>query len=272
MYSVFYEFQELCHGNGKNYIFQFIKERRLTAVYHSHDFYELICFLRGDGIEIVNGERVACGEKTAMLLGPGDKHCFVSQSEDIEVVSLSVKKEEFEVFMRLYGVPMGTHPLTFPLPFTERIYEILRQSPAVTEWDSRLLLSTALHSYASFAETLPPEAEMPTSLRDAVEEMKKTENLKKGLSAFVSLSNYSHSHLARLVKKHFGMGLKEYINEMRLGHAYDDLVFTNEPFEAIAEALGFASYSHFFKIFKKRFQISPSDLRKGNGIASARKL
>ena len=80
--------------------------------------------------------------------------------------------------------------------------------------------------------------------------MKKSENLKKGISAFVDLTNYSQSHLARLIKKHFGMGLKQYINELRLRQAYDDFVWTNESAEVIAENLGFCSYSHFYRIFK----------------------
>ena len=65
------------------------------------------------------------------------------------------------------------------------------------------------------------------------------------------------------MKTHFGIGLKSYINELRLLRAYDDLIWTNESAEAISENLGFSSYSHFCKIFKDRYSISPSFLRKG---------
>ena len=94
--------------------------------------------------------------------------------------------------------------------------------------------------------------------------MKQPEKLKQGIPAFIALSNYSQSHLARLVKKHFGMGLKQYINELRLLRAYDDFVWTNESAESISENLGFSSYSHFYRIFKERFLISPSALRNGS--------
>ena len=54
--SVLYEFDTIVHGENKNNIFQFVKDRKLTNVYHSHDFYELICFLQGRGTQIVNDE------------------------------------------------------------------------------------------------------------------------------------------------------------------------------------------------------------------------
>ena len=64
------------------------------------------------------------------------------------------------------------------------------------------------------------------------------------------------------MKIHFGMGLKAYINEQRLLGAYDDLIWTNESAEIISENLGFSSYSHFCKIFKDKFSVCPSSLRK----------
>ena len=119
-----------------------------------------------------------------------------------------------------------------------------------------------LHAYAHTKDTWS-HAGIPRELLSAVEEMKKIENLRNGISAFVTLSNYSQSHLARLVKKQFGMGLKQYINELRLLRAYDDLIWTKESAETISENLGFSSYSHFYRIFKGRFSISPSVLRNG---------
>ncbi len=263
MNIVEYKFHALCHENDKNYIFQFVKDRELTGNYHSHDFYEFVCFLRGTGTQIVNDEYILMEEKTVILLRPGDRHCFAEQSDDIEVISLSVRREEFERLSNVYEMSFEQCPVTFVFPRIFQLYDIYNENRSMSDTDCKLFLSTLLHGYAHTRSELSA-VNIPQALLLAVDEMKKTENLKKGISAFVTLSNYSHSHLARLVKKHFHMGLKQYINELRLLRAYDDIIWTNESAEEISMALGFSSYSHFYKIFTKRFSVSPSSLRKGS--------
>lgn len=262
MASVLYDFDTLVHGEQKNSIFQFVKKRKLTNTYHSHNFYELICFLRGRGTQIVNDKETLAEEKTVMLLCPGDEHCFVEQSEDIEIISLSVRRDHFELLSSAYGLFFEQHPHTFAFPRVSKLYDICRENRMVLESDCTLILSTLLHAYIHSKDQFS-HSSLPSELLAAVDEMKKSENLKKGITAFLSLSNYSQSHLARLMKINFGMGLKEYINEQRLLRAYDELILTNESAEVISENLGFSSYSHFCKIFKDKFSVPPSSLRKG---------
>lgn len=262
MIPALYEFSKIVHGEQKNYIFQFMKDRKLTNIYHSHDFHEMICFLKGKATQFVNDEKILTEEKTVMLLCPGDKHCFIDQSEDIEIISLSVRYEVFDVLAKVYDLSFEKSPLIFAFPRVSILYDFCRKNRPISESDCTLLLSTLLHAYSHTNDRLN-YSNLPQELSNAVDEMKKTENLKNGISAFTSLSNYSHSHLSRIIKKHFGMGLKSYINELRLLRAYDDLIWTNESAEAISENLGFSSYSHFCKIFKERFSETPSSLRKG---------
>ena len=262
MTSVLYDFDTIVHGEQKNSIFQFVKKRKLTNTYHSHNFYELICFLRGRGTQIVNDKEILAEEKTVMLLCPGDEHCFLEQSEDIEIISLSVRREHFELVSGTYGLFFEQRPHTFAFPRVSKLYDICRENRMVLESDCTLILSTLLHAYIHSNDQFS-HSSLPSELLGALDEMKKSENLKKGIPAFLSLSNYSQSHLSRLMKLHFGMGLKEYINEQRLLRAYDELIWTNESAEVISENLGFSSYSHFCKIFKDKFSVPPSSLRKG---------
>ena len=262
MTSVLYEFDTIVHGEQKNSIFQFIKGRKLSNIYHSHDFYEFVCFLNGSGTQIVNDEKITSEAKTVMLLSPGDKHCFVEQSEDVEIISLSVKSDHFERLSSVYGASFECFPVCFAFPRIFKLYDIYIENRMASENDCTLILSMLLHAYIHANEHIH-HSSIPKGFLSALEKMKKIENLKKGIAALMALSNYSHSHLARLVKTHFGIGVKSYINELRLLRAYDELIWTNEPAEAISDAIGFSSYSHFCKIFKDRFSVSPSTLRKG---------
>ena len=108
-------------------------------------------------------------------------------------------------------------------------------------------------------------AQLPVPLAAAIKKMTRPENLKRGIPALIELTHYSQSHLARMLKKHFGLGVKQYINELRLQAAYEEIVFSPKPFAEISEEIGFASLSHFNKIFKARFAITPAALRKNRG-------
>ena len=272
MMAVLYEFENSNYGRQQNYIFQCVKGRKLTDIYHSHDFYELIWFLRGSGTQLLNEEELVCTQNEMVMLRPGDRHCFIDQSEDIEIVSLSVKKEEFELFSGAYDsfllkhIDSGSAPIRFSTVGV-LILDVFQKTPQeITDYDCKFLLSYFLNTYIACTDCLKCNSGLPQMLALAIEEMKKTENLKRGIPEFIELSHYSQSHLSRLIKKYYNMSLKQYINDLRLQAAYNDLILTNRSAEEIAENIGFSSFSHFNKIFKARFSITPAALRKSNGI------
>lgn len=138
----------------------------------------------------------------------------------------------------------------------------------LNNYDDDIFMSDRIRVWF-FGKFVEEKDSVPKMLAYAISEMKKTENLRVGIKAFTAISNYSQSHLSRLIKKFFNMTLKQYINELRLQKAYNCIVFTQNSFEDIADELGFASYSHFNKIFKTRFYITPGALRKEKGIWTA---
>jgi len=58
-----------------------------------------------------------------------------------------------------------------------------------------------------------------------------------------------------------GLTLAKYIQQVRLEKARDLLTNTNDPVKAIADASGFINESHFCKVFKKNYFISPVQYR-----------
>ena len=270
MHSVLYEFENLLLDKQKDYIFQRIKHRKLSNIYHSHNFYELVWFVQGNGIQMVNEHQMVCKEDCVILLRPNDRHCFINQSNRIEVISLSIKKEEFELVSGVYDAFLSTHikqshtPIVLNnVPFSDS--SATSSKATITEYDCKWMLADFLHAYITNYPVADHGINIPGQLATAAEEMKQTANLKRGIPAFCELSHYSQSHLSRLVKQHFNMSLKQYINELRLQSAYNEIVLTKKSAEEISESLGFSSFSHFNKIFKTKFCITPSALRKRRG-------
>ncbi len=273
MVPVVYEFEKIYFKKQKNYIFQLVRGRKLTDVYHSHNFYELLFCISGSGVQYVNEREIPFKEGEAWMLRPSDRHCFVSQTEDVAVLSLSVKQEEMELFSNVYDpmllgcIHRGEDPFGFaisaPIDFAGK------ENGAFDEYACKLLLSLFLKEYIDASDCLQRASELPRGLAIAVEEMQKTKNLRRGIAAFTELSHYSQSHLARLVRKYFKTSLKQYVNELRLQSAYNSIVLTRESTESISEGLGFSSFSHFNKIFKARFKVTPAALRKRRGAWTA---
>lgn len=274
MSEVVYSFNNIHQQTHSKYIFQYVKNRKLTDIYHSHDFYEIIYFSQGKATQLINGKEICFGPNSVILMRPHDKHCFLNQSENTVITSLSVQSDEFELLSNTYNTSLkskitdGSEPkiysISYLLPYTSADFE--KMTLDEKEYEFKFLLLCFLKSYI---DSIGEKDSIPKTLAYAISEMKKTENLCVGIKAFTEISNYSQSHLSRLIKKFFDMTLKQYINELRLQKAYNCIVFTQKSFEDIAEELGFSSYSHFNKIFKARFYITPGVLRKEKGIWTA---
>lgn len=72
----------------------------------------------------------------------------------------------------------------------------------------------------------------------------------------------SQSYLSRFFKKTYGMSFTEYLTNIRLYHAMDDLLYTNTPITRIAFDNGFANIAALTKVFKDSYGETPSSMRK----------
>ncbi len=75
---------------------------------------------------------------------------------------------------------------------------------------------------------------------------------------------YSYSNLTRLFKKYTHQTITQYVNNIKLQHAKELLLTTNMTTLMITNALGFESLSHFNHLFKKHFNVTPTQYRKLN--------
>jgi len=71
----------------------------------------------------------------------------------------------------------------------------------------------------------------------------------------------SKTKLQAGVQLRTGQTLYKYIQRVRLERAKEILANTNHPVKAVADAAGFVNESHFCKVFKKIYLISPVQYR-----------
>lgn len=82
-------------------------------------------------------------------------------------------------------------------------------------------------------------------------------NEKIGLAEVASTLGYHQVYLSKSFKRHLGINLNEYLNELRLLRARE-LIEEGYSVDAIAEMVGYGSPGYFSLRFKDRFDVSPA--------------
>lgn len=81
----------------------------------------------------------------------------------------------------------------------------------------------------------------------------------KELSEKLFLSN---GYLSRFFKKNYGMSFANYLTNVRVFHAADQLLYTDAPVTLVAYNCGFTSAAFFNKVFKKTYGVTPTEFRR----------
>lgn len=72
----------------------------------------------------------------------------------------------------------------------------------------------------------------------------------------------SNAYLSKYIKKHFGLTFMGFLNNIRLFHAVDELIYSNKNMTRIALDNGFPTSAAFTKAFRDMYRKSPSEYRK----------
>ncbi len=259
-----YEYETIKKYFKKNsaYIFQTVHQRELSRIYHSHDFYEWIVLLNGSCVQKVNDRIFEMTENSCVLLCPGDCHSFLSQSEDMLLMSVSVEKNEHRQWTNLFGLNDDQLKFTYMNPDASQTKMLAEFYTSDQEYEYKQILANLIAIYIKNSE----KKDTPAAIKLAMSEMKKPGNLRGGADRFAELSRYSRSHLNRLMKKHFNISLHEYIRDARLESAYRLLILSGTDLETLSESLGYNSFSHFNRIFKEKYGMTPAAVRKKYGL------
>ena len=84
------------------------------------------------------------------------------------------------------------------------------------------------------------------------------------LESLAEIFGYSPTYLSKLFLKYAKINYREYLQNIRLGHAYRELMETENMLNDIAVNHGFANSKAFAKAFKKKYHMLPSEYRKEN--------
>ena len=88
------------------------------------------------------------------------------------------------------------------------------------------------------------------------------------LEEVAGLHYISVPYLSKFFKKQTGVTFSQFLNEIRLAHAVNELINSNKPITRIALDNGFPNSAAFNRVFNENYQLKPLEYRKKNAIAT----
>ena len=240
---------------------------------HMHDDFEILCVVTGNVGYIVEGHTYDLRPGSVMIMRSAESHkLLVNQSERYERFVLNFLPEALSE----HGLPEAIFS-----PFLDRgLGEKNHYSPE--DFDG-LKPIDLLREMAKSLETLPPRAAITAFLPALLSLLHTAFQKNKGgnedvtadlgqrlinyvndhlfedlsLSAVAEQMHISESHLNRIFHASAGTSVYHYILSKRL-IAAQQLIMRGEGAQAASQRCGFRDYSAFYRLYKKRFRVSPA--------------
>jgi AraC family transcriptional regulator len=130
-------------------------------------------------------------------------------------------------------------------------------------------LSLALLAYLAGTYTTPRQTESsaaqlsPAQRRSLIAYIRANLTGSVSISALAGIVHMSPSHFARAFKTSFGVSPYQFVMQERTEQAKDMLASTKLSSSQVAMAFGFASQSHFVKVFRQFTGVTPKQYRAG---------
>ncbi len=236
---------------------------------HTHDFAEVFWIEEGSGVHVVNRERVPLKRGDLVLMRPADVHTFrTSNPAGLTQVNLAFERGTVDFLHERYFAggewPWSRDrlPATYELEpgelgWSRELAGLLFAGPA-----TRLVLERFL--LALLQQLVSPRLQrgLPLWLNDALRRLgDDPAALASGVPALAALAGRSREHVNRVARRGADRSATELVQAVRLDRAAADLRLTDAPISRVAIDCGMANLSHFYRLFKARFGVTPRRYR-----------
>lgn len=239
-----------------------------TSDMHSHDFYEIYCFLSGNAQYCVEGRRYALAPGDILLLTKGEVHRVELHSQErycrlgvhFDLRDIPGDIDLGHLLSPFHNRPLGKYNHYPAHLFANEIWiHYLRQIAHAK--NSGVSVCYLLPLLCELANAFPAlqQAALYAEKDSAAPIMK---YINRNLSEKLTLESLSQkffisqTHLNRLFRKSAGTTVWEYITIKRLFMAQDLLSKGHTPYK-VYSICGFQEYSTFYRAYKRHFGVSP---------------
>ena len=228
---------------------------------HTHDTASICLILTGQGVEIIDGRRVAMQPGCVIMRAPQIIHSDEYGAVPLRGLMIELDRKWLQtcrhflsVFESYRHFPNGAVPA-----LALRIYRELRIKDTVAPVIVEGLMLEMLGQASRSLVKMPVRP--PGWLTEARDLLHGRFNDSLNLVDIANLVGVHPTHLARSFKKHYRTTVGEYLRRLRLDWATRRLSETQDSIAEIALAAGFYDQSHFSHLFKPHTGLTPAEFR-----------
>lgn len=234
---------------------------------HGHEDYEEIFLIdKGHGVHLVNGKKRNLEAGDLVFVRRRDRHAF--RGEGLLIANLSFREKVlrsladkyFSGSLHFYG--KGPLPRQVSLGTEERHWlavgfqKLLEKESSLWDLDSLLMRLFGKWDKGDDERTAS-EKKRPIWVGRVLDAASKPEHFQYGTKVLAELAERSPENLSREIRRWTGKTPTDLLNEGRLAWASEQLQKSEDPIPDLSLACGFDSLSYFYRLFRKRYGLSP---------------
>ncbi len=267
-------------------------EGDLTDIRHTHDFSELIIITSGGGEHWINGVTYPVTAGDIFLIQGNTEHYFEKRhnlgmfnimfddSYLREHLSSLRSLSGFNAFFLFEPTYRRSHKFKSRLHITPESMRVLMTDlqTMLDEFQNAhpgsdlILLAKALEIFVyisrEYSRNKNPMARSLCRLGELISMLENNYNEPWTIRRISRISSMAPSTLLPVFRKVTGFSPIDYLLHVRLSKAAELLARTENPISDIARECGFSDSNYFSRQFRKRYNVSPRDYRKSDGVSA----
>jgi AraC-like DNA-binding protein len=243
---------------------------------HTHDFWEIIFVVGGSIVNYLDGRAYTMKKGDICLVKPDNVHStglvkgeiasyynFEIRGSFLENFLKAIEPSIYQRFSSMQDVYVGLNSY-----MADNVVNDIKKIFGISSNDIKKR-QTHLKSIVCYLMSLVIMSEdnsvpMDSTIEKVFNLMKNPENTNCNIAEIAQKSGYCVEHLIRLFKKNGLETPHKVFISLKLDYACNAISFTDKKIIEIAIEIGISNVSYFNKIFKAKFNMTPSQYRNKN--------
>ena len=224
---------------------------------HSHDCYEIVYFLSGNGSAVINGQSFPFYENSYCIIAPHSEHVEnINESGEILFVGFEYDNSAYEICEGMY------------YKGGSRIYDLI--DDIMREYKDQYVgyddAAKSLLDIMILQMSRNHQMERPRCVQlDYIKEYIAEHYWQKiNFRQLSQMSGYSYDYFRHVFKKAYSVSPQEYLINIRIEKSCRLLCETKLSCTEISYMCGFSCSTQMSAMFKERFGKSPMEIRKAD--------
>lgn len=242
---------------------------------HFHNYIEIVCQLNSSSTQIVDGVPYILSEGEMIIIHPGEAHeNLATESTVLNLIvsdkflsNLVIDSAFDDSILQIKNVISSSKQnQIYVLPKATRqylndIYYLFLDQASTTMYYLRQKVNITSFFISLEGVDGIMNKQVSTSGFDVISYIEN--NLSTAsLNDFAKKCNYSPSLVSQKVKAQYEMTFIEILQELRLKKAARILTETTDNIDTVMSTIGYSNKTHFYAIFKEKYNLTPSSYRK----------